>query len=151
MMLRALALLLCLQGGTALRLRPALTQQCKTALVAGVCSAQLLVAPAFGLVGPTLSEAITELDASAYPIIKALPAETFPAFSEKIANLFLGFKPDKLAKSIDLGADLFNSVPQEDMCARARVRVPQDDMCARLEPEHAQRPSTHSALARTAP
>ena len=138
MMLRALALLLCLQGGTALRLSPALTQQCKTALVAGVCSAQLLVAPAFGLVGPSLSEAITELDASAYPIIKALPADTFPAFSEKIANLFLGFKPDKLAKSIDLGADLFNSVPQ-------------DDMCARLEPEHAWRPSTHSALARTAP
>ena len=149
MMFRALALLLCLQGGTALRLSPALTQQCKTALVAGVCSAQLLVAPAFGLVGPTLSEAITELDASAYPIIKALPADTFPAFSEKIANLFLGFKPDKLAKSIDLGADLFNSVPQDDMCARARVRVrvrvpqddmcaragvPQDDMCARLEP-----------------
>ena len=95
-----------------------MAQQCKTALVAGFCSAQLLVAPAFG-VGPTLSEAITELDASAYPIIKALPAETFPAFSEKIANLFLGFKPDKLAKSIDLGADLFNSVPQDDMCARA--------------------------------
>ena len=44
MMLRALALLVCLQGGTALRLRPALTQQCKTALVAGVCSAQLLAA-----------------------------------------------------------------------------------------------------------
>ena len=102
-MLRALALLVCLQGGTALRLSPALTQQCKTALVAGVCSAQLLVAPAFGVVGPSLSEAITELDASAYPIIKALPADTFPAFSEKIANLFLGFKPDKLAKSIDLG------------------------------------------------
>ena len=117
MMFRALALLLCLQGGTALRLSPALTQQCKTALVAGVCSAQLLVAPAFGVVGPSLSEAITELDASAYPIIKALPADTFPAFSEKIANLFLGFKPDKLAKSIDLGADLFNSVPQGDMCA----------------------------------
>ena len=32
MMLRALALLLCLQGGTALRLSPALTQQSKTAL-----------------------------------------------------------------------------------------------------------------------
>ena len=131
MMLRALVLLVCLQGGTALRLSPALTQQCKTALVAGFCSAQLLVAPAFGVVG--LSEAITELDASAYPIIKALPAETFPAFSEKIANLFLGFKPDKLAKSIDLGADLFNSVPQDDMCAshRVRARVPQDDMCPR--------------------
>ena len=139
--------LLCLQGGTALRLRPALTQQCKTALVAGVCSAQLLVAPAFGLVGPTLSEAITELDASAYPIIKALPADTFPAFSEKIANLFLGFKPDKLAKSIDLGADLFNSVPQDDMCARARarVRVPQTT-CAR-----ALNPSTRRAAARVAP
>ena len=56
-MLRALALLATLHGGTALRLSPALTQHCKTALVAGFCSAQLLVAPAFGVVGPTLSEA----------------------------------------------------------------------------------------------
>jgi hypothetical protein len=42
-------------------------------------------------------------------------ADSFPAFSAKIGDLFLGFKPDKLAKSINLGADLFNSVPQDDM------------------------------------
>jgi len=62
-----------------------------------------------------LAQAIVELDAAAYPIIKALPADSFPAFSAKIGDLFLGFKPDKLAKSINLGADLFNSVPQDDM------------------------------------
>ena len=66
-MLRALALLATLHGGTALRLSPALTQHCKTALVAGFCSAQLLAAPAFGLVGPTLSEVSPTSHASRLP------------------------------------------------------------------------------------
>ena len=115
MMLRVLSLVAALHAGAALRLSPALKQHCKKALVAGFCSAQLLASPVFA--APTLTEAIVETSASAYPILKALPSDTFPAFSAKIGDLFLGFKPDKLAKSINLGVDLFNSVPQDDLTA----------------------------------
>ena len=66
--------------GEALRLHTnTLKQHCKTALVAGFCSAQLLATPAFA--APTLQEAILETTEAAYPVLKALPADTFPAFT----------------------------------------------------------------------
>eukprot|EP00966_Prymnesium_polylepis_P289061 6676704-Prymnesium_polylepis.3 len=49
----------------------------------------------------------------AYPILKALPQDTFPPFADKLGSLILGIKPDKLAKSIDLGIDVYLSVPPE--------------------------------------
>ncbi len=112
-----------LHVGTALRLGPVhaeaaakqqLGQTAKTAVVAALCSAQLLAAPAFA-VPPTLQEAIIETSEAAYPVLKVLPADSFPAFATKIGDLFLGFKPDKLSKSIDLGVDLFLSVPEADL------------------------------------
>ena len=40
-------------------------------------------------------------------------AATFPKFTEKVADLILGIKPEKLGKAIDLGLDAFLSVPPD--------------------------------------
>jgi len=62
-----------------------------------------------------LDDAIVEVSESSYPIIKKLNAEKFVPFSEKIGNLFLDIKPEKLGKAIDLSIDVFNSVPDEKL------------------------------------
>jgi len=127
-MIRATAILLfagLAQPSLALRLSPVARQSAcanaaqagKTALVAAFCSAQLLGAAPAALAAPTLPEAIVETSEAAYPILKALPKDTFPPFSAKLADLFLGIKPDKLAKSLDLGIDVFLSVPDEKVTA----------------------------------
>jgi len=132
MVLRASARLsLLLPLAAALRLNPAphanaqakatFAGQAKAALVAAVCSAQLLcVGPAQATVSPgypSLPDAIVESSQAAYPILKALPKDTFPPFADKIGTLVLGIKPDKLAKSIDLALDMYNSVPTEKITA----------------------------------
>lgn len=58
-----------------------------------------------------------ELATAAHPILAAQTADTFPAFTEKIANLIFKVKSDKLAKSIDLGLDAFLSVPKDKVDA----------------------------------
>ena len=41
----------------------------------------------------------------------------FPAFADKIGSLFLGVKPDKLAKIIEIDLDVLLSVPPEKVTA----------------------------------
>ena len=77
---------------------------------------QMATLPA--LAAPTLNEAIVEVSESSYPVLKALKAEEFTAFSEKLGGLILdspSLKPDQLTKSIELGLDVFNSVPESNV------------------------------------
>ena len=63
-------------------------------------------------------EPIVELAEASYPILKAQQAETFAPFQDKVGSLLLKkIKPEKLAKSIDLGLDALNSVPDEKVRA----------------------------------
>ena len=88
----------------------------KAAVLAALTSASLLATPALpALAAPTLDEVIVEVSETSYPIIKALSAPTFPAFTEKIGKLFLEIKPEKLGKIEELGIDVFNSVPDEKL------------------------------------
>jgi len=96
---------------------PKIPEAGKAAFLAATCSASLLAVVPPALAAPTLNEAIVEVSQTSYPIIKALKAETFVPFSEKIAKLILDIKPDKLGKSIDLGVDAFLSVPPEKLAA----------------------------------
>lgn len=66
---------------------------------------------------PTLDDAILEVSRTSYPIIKALRTESFVPFTEKLGDLFLGLPPDKLGTTIALGAEVFNSVPDETVSA----------------------------------
>jgi len=110
-------LLVCLSLSSALRLQPpSALAKAKAAFVAAMCSAQLCAGTAQAAVTPgypNLPAAIVETSQASYPILKALPKDTFPPFADKIGNIVLGIKPEKLAKSIDLGIDMYLSVPQE--------------------------------------
>jgi hypothetical protein len=97
---------------------PATTQQaCKTALVAGLCSASLSfsMAPA-NAVPPSIESVIVESTEAAYPIIGALD-EGFPGFTELLGKIILDIGPKKLGPAIDRGVDVFNSVPDEKVKA----------------------------------
>jgi len=85
----------------------------KPALLAALCAASLQMAPMPALAAPTVNEAIVEVSQASYPILKALKSETFGPFSEKVSNLILDIRPEKLGKTIDLAVDVFNSVPPE--------------------------------------
>ena len=94
----------------------AATQHGKIALLSALCSAQLLMPLPAIAAPPTLNEAIVQVSEATHPILKALDKERFPAFSEKVAALILSsptIKPDKLGAVIELGIDVFNSVPPE--------------------------------------
>jgi len=62
---------------------------------------------------PTVNEAIVDVSEASYPILKALRPDTFGPFSEKLSNLILDIRPEKLGKTLDLAVDVFNSVPLE--------------------------------------
>lgn len=65
---------------------------------------------------PTLNEAIVALSETSYPILRALDPINFKAFSSKIGDLVLQqIRPDKLGKSIELGMEVLDSAPPEDM------------------------------------
>lgn len=67
--------------------------------------------PAAQAVLPTLNEAIVEVSESSYPILKALDATNFQAFTTKIGDLLLDRIPaDKLGKSIELAMNALDSV-----------------------------------------
>ena len=90
----------------------------QSALIAACVSSLLVGQPAPALAAPTLNEAIVEVSESSYPVLKALKAEEFTAFSEKLGGLILdspSLKPDQLTKSIELGLDVFNSVPESNV------------------------------------
>ena len=90
----------------------------QTAVLAACVSSLLVGQPAPALAAPTLNEAIVEVSESSYPVLKALKAEEFTAFSEKLGGLILdspNLKPEALTKSIELGLDVFNSVPEANV------------------------------------
>ena len=88
--------------------------------LAAACIGFHLCSPPAQAIGPppTLNDAIVELAEASYPILKAQQAETFAPFQDKVGSLLLKkIKPEKLAKSIDLGLDALNSVPDEKVRA----------------------------------
>mmetsp|Transcript_55653 Transcript_55653/g.64244 ORF Transcript_55653/g.64244 Transcript_55653/m.64244 type:complete len:352 (-) Transcript_55653:23-1078(-) len=87
----------------------------KTALLSATIFMTSLMSPstvpAAHAVLPTLNEAIVEVSESSYPILKALDATNFQAFTTKIGDLLLDRIPaDKLGKSIELAMDTLDSV-----------------------------------------
>ena len=73
----------------------------QTAVLAACVSSLLVGQPAPALAAPTLNEAIVEVSESSYPVLKALKAEEFTAFSEKLGGLILdspNLKPEALTK-----------------------------------------------------
>ena len=70
---------------------------------------------------PSLDDAIVQVSRTSYPIIKALRAETFVPFTEKIAELFQGLPQEELGVTIALGVDVFDSVPDEAVKAFSAV------------------------------
>jgi len=94
-----------------------LTTHAQAGLLAALCSASLVATPLPALAAASLNEVIVEVSETSYPIIKSLKAETFGPFCDKIGNLLLSIKPDKLGKSIELGVDVFTSLPPEKIDA----------------------------------
>eukprot|EP00536_Pseudo-nitzschia_multiseries_P003880 jgi/Psemu1/253049/estExt_Genewise1Plus.C_620009 len=91
-------------------------------LRAAALSASVMVAtmtlppvPASHAAVPTLNEAIVELSETSYPILRQLDATNFRAFSVKIGEILLDINPTKLGKSLDLGIDVLDSVPTEQL------------------------------------
>jgi hypothetical protein len=95
----------------------AIPQAASNFVLAVLCSGSLLASPLPSSAAPSLNDAIVEVSESSYPILKALQADTFPPFSEKVGKLVLDIKPDKLGQSIGLGIDVFLSPPPEKLDA----------------------------------
>ena len=98
------------------------SSQAKAAFLAAMCSAQLFAGVAqadqYGPVQagyPNLPAVIVETSEASYPILRTLPADKFPPFASKVADIVLLIKPEKLAKSVDLGIDAYLSVPPEQV------------------------------------
>jgi len=104
----------------ALRLQP--NNALKHAVVTSMCSACLLTgAPDRALaLPPSLNDAIVELSEASYPILKAQQAN-FGPFQSQVGELILKLKPDKLAKSISLGLDAFDTVPADTVSALTKT------------------------------
>jgi hypothetical protein len=85
----------------------------KSALLAALCSASLLSSPPALALPPTIDEAIVEMTEASYPIIAALEEPGFPSFGEKVGKLLLGIDSKRLGKAIDLGLDVYATVPPE--------------------------------------
>lgn len=116
----ALALLAVVDPALALRLPPPsrVVREAQKTLVTAACAATLALGGGeAALAAPSLRDAIVETSEATYPILKALPSDTFPAFADKIGSLFLGVKPDKLAKIIEIDLDVLLSVPPEKVTA----------------------------------
>ena len=103
--------------GAASALRPpSLPASAKNAIAAGCAAATLASTSSSAFAAPPmdLKDAITELAAATYPILKAQTEDTFPQFTDRIGSLLLTkVRPDKAAKLVDLGLDAFLSVPPE--------------------------------------
>mmetsp|Transcript_184 Transcript_184/g.381 ORF Transcript_184/g.381 Transcript_184/m.381 type:complete len:335 (+) Transcript_184:153-1157(+) len=91
-------------------------------LRAAALSASLMMAtmtippvPAAHAAVPTLNEAIVELSETSYPVLRQLDAVNFQAFSVRVGELLLEINPSKLGKSIDLGIDVLDSAPAEQL------------------------------------
>ena len=95
----------------------------KDALALLISAALLATPPALAAPSqPTLDDAIVEVSQTSYPIIKALRAETFVPFTEKIGELIIArLTPQELSTTIALGIDVFNSVPGETVSAFTAV------------------------------
>ena len=85
------------------------------AVTAALCSTLVCTTPP--ALAASLDDAIVEVSETSYPIIQALKKETFAPFSQKIAKLVLDIRPEKLGKSVDLGIDVFQSVPESQRTA----------------------------------
>lgn len=99
-------------------MRSAIAEQSKGALVSMLCAVCIATtaAPQSAMAAaPTIEEAIIEVTSASYPILKALQAETFVPFSEKIGSLVLDIPAAKLGKSIALGIDVLDSVPDAEL------------------------------------
>ena len=84
------------------------------ALCSIVVAAALHAAPpALAQPPPALDAAIVEVSKTSYPLIRALRAETFIPFTDKVGDLLLELPPEKLGTTIDLSIGVFNSVPDE--------------------------------------
>jgi len=84
------------------------------ASLATLCSAALLTAaPPAQALPPTIEEAIVEATEASYPIIKALDAQAFPPFAAQVGKILLDIDQPKLGKAMELGIDIFNSVPAD--------------------------------------
>lgn len=89
-----------------------LTNAVKSSIAAAACSASLLCGnpmPAMA-VPPTIEEVIVEFTEASYPMILSLDP-SFSGFTERVGKLVLDIEPKKLGKAIDLGLDVFTSVP----------------------------------------
>jgi len=101
-------------GRTASRWARTASQASQSALLATLCSATLLTtAPPVQALPPTIDEAIVEATEASYPIIKALDAQAFPPFAAQVGKILLDIDQPKLGKAIELGIDIFNSVPAD--------------------------------------
>ena len=109
---------------------------------AALCSTLLASGPAFA--GP-LDDAILEVADSSYPIIKTLNPTTFSPFVDKIGDVVLKVKPDKLGKAVDAGIDYFLSIPDDKVqatnaavkeavssCSGDKVPLPSSALFAKL-------------------
>jgi len=92
------------------------TASSKAGFVSALCAASLLTTP-IATPAISLNDAIIDVSESSYPIIKALSADRFGPFCNKLGGLILEINPDKLGRSIDLAIDVFNSVPAEKLDA----------------------------------
>lgn len=120
--MRLACILTVLQSAPALRMAPVDWRSAGSRLAVTAATSALLVgSPQMAIaLPPSLNDAIVELSEASYPILKAQTAN-FPPFTAQVGDLFLKIKPDKLAKSIDLGLNVFDSVPADKVAAFTSV------------------------------
>jgi len=100
--------------------RPSLQQKLQDgALTAALCTSLLLSEPAKASV---VDQAIAEAADASYPILKAASRpETFTPIATRTVDLILSAAPAELAKAVDLGLDLFLSIPADKVRATTAV------------------------------
>lgn len=81
--------------------------------LAAMCTALVVLGTDPSQATMNINDAIIESSHASYPILKALDATKLAPISEKIGGILLDIDPEKLARSIDLGLNLYNSVPPE--------------------------------------
>ena len=100
--------------------RPSLQQKLQNgALTAALCTSLLLSEPATASV---VDQAIAEAADASYPILKAASRpETFTPIATRTVDLILSAAPVELTKAVDLGLDLFLSIPADKVRATTAV------------------------------
>ena len=89
------------------------------ALAAGLCTSLLLGEPTGASI---VDQAIAEAADASYPILKAASRpETFTPIATRAVDLVLSASPAELTKAIDIGLDLFLSIPADKISATTDI------------------------------